>query len=195
MKAERPMADRNSLDDPALAAAICGGDDAALEEAYRRHGGAVWAIARRVCREPAMAEDVAQVVFTDLWARPGRYDPQRASLRTWLVTHAHGRAVDAVRSEAARRRREGRDAHLAPTTTPNDPETTVGTARLADGVHRALARLPEPQRQALVLAYFDGHTYQETARLLATPEGTIKSRIRLALGTLRRALAAEEMAP
>ena len=188
------MSDLDSLDDPALAAALRDHDEAAIEEAYRRHGGAVWAIARRVCNEPAMAEDVSQVVFTDLWSRPERYDPHRASLRTWLVTHAHGRAVDAVRSEAARRRRDRRDAHLAATTTP-DIATGVSDAGLADGVRRALARLPEPQRQALTLAYFDGHTYQETARLLDTPEGTVKGRIRLALATLRRALAAEGMAP
>lgn len=188
------MADLDGLDDDALVAALCGGNDNALDEIYRRHGGAVWSIARRVCRDADLAQDVAQHIFTALWANPGRYDPDRGALRAWLVTQAHGRAVDTVRSEAARRRREDRDSQLAPTP-GTDTETAVGTAIISDGVRRALSRLPEPQRQAISAAYFEGHTFKESARLLDAPEGTIKSRIRLGLASLRRALAAEGIAP
>jgi RNA polymerase sigma-70 factor, ECF subfamily len=188
------MAEVDRLDDAALVAALCDGQEDALAEIFRRYGGAVWGIARRVCRDPDMAHDVSQRVFTGLWSRPGDYDPERGSLRTWLVTHARRRAVDAVRSEAARRRRDDRESHLVPTAV-NDVETAVHTEGMAAGVRRAVSRLPEPQRQAILLAYFDGHTFQESARLLGAPEGTVKSRIRLGLGALRRALAAEGMAP
>lgn len=188
------MADDDRLDDAALVAALCAGDENALEEIYRRHGGAVWSIARRVCRDPDLAQDITQHVFTALWAQPDRYDPERGTLRAWLATQAHGRAVDAVRSEAARRRREDRDSRLAPTTA-QDTETAVPTAILSDDLRRALSRLPKPQRQAITVAYFGGHTFKESARLLDAPEGTIKSRIRLGLGSLRRALAAEGITP
>jgi RNA polymerase sigma-70 factor (ECF subfamily) len=195
-KAQPVMADPDGLDDAALVVALRGGDEAALAAIYQRYGGAVWAIAQRVCRDPYIAEDVSQRVFTALWSQPERYDPRRGSLRTWLVTHARARAVDAVRSEAARRRREDRDARLAPTTTAADEvEAAVDRAGRHTGVHRALAKLPEPQRQAISLTYFDGHTFRESARLIGAPEGTVKSRIRLGLDALRRALTAEGMAP
>lgn len=184
------MADGEGPDDAVLVAALCAGDENALEEIYRRHGGAVWSIARRVSRDPDLAQDITQSVFTALWAHPERYDPHRGALRAWLATQAHGRAVDAVRSEVARRRREDRDGRLAPTTAP-DAESAVPAAVLSHDLHRALSRLPEAQRQAITVAYLGGHTFQESARLLDAPEGTVKSRIRLALGSLRRALAAE----
>jgi RNA polymerase sigma-70 factor (ECF subfamily) len=188
------MADPDGLDDAALVAALRDGNETALEEIYRRHGGAVWSIARRVCRDHDLAQDVTQRVFTALWGHPDRYDPDRGTLQGWLAVQAHGRAVDAVRSEAARRRREDRDGQLAPTTAA-DTEAAAGTAIASAGVRRALSRLPEPQRQAIAVAYLDGHTFRESARLLGAPEGTIKSRIRLGLASLRRALAAEGITP
>lgn len=188
--------DVEHLDDLALVAALCTGTDAALDEAYRRYGGAVWAVARRICRRPDLAEEVCQVVFTELWTRPHLFDPQRGSLRAWLVASARNRAVDAVRSEQARRQREDRQARLAPTTHDPEPDldaAAVDTAGLADHVHQALTRLPEPQRQAILLTYFAGHTHDQAARLAGAPKGTIKSRIRLGLDALRRDLAAEGM--
>ncbi len=83
---------------------------AALAEAYRRHGGAVWALAKRVCRDEHLAEDVTQTVFVELWSRADRFDSTRGSLRSYLLTQAHARAVDLVRSEEARRRRQDREA-------------------------------------------------------------------------------------
>lgn len=186
------------LDDPALVAALCAGTATALDEAYRRHGGAVWALARRICRRHDLAEEVCQVVFTELWTRPHHYDPQRGSLRAWLVAGARNRAVDAVRSEQARRQREDRQARLAPTTLDPEPDldaVALDASGLVDHVHQALTRLPEPQRQAILLTYFAGHTHDQAARLAGAPKGTIKSRIRLGLDALRRALAAEGMNP
>jgi RNA polymerase sigma-70 factor (ECF subfamily) len=190
------MADLEHLADPALVAALCGGNEAALAEVYRRHGGAVWAVAQRVCRRQDLAEEVCQVVFTDLWSHPDRYDPERGTLRAWLVTRGRGRAVDAVRSEASRRRRADREARLAPAGgASEDVEAALDTAGLGDAVRRALDGLPRHQREAVMLTYFGGHTFREAARVLGAPEGTVKSRIRLALGTLRRELAAEGLAP
>jgi RNA polymerase sigma factor (sigma-70 family) len=84
----------------------------ALAEIYRRYGGAVWSVARQVCRSAELAEEVCQTVFTDLWSRPARFDPSRGGLRPWLVAQAHSRAIDVVRSEEARRRRQARDVRM-----------------------------------------------------------------------------------
>ncbi len=177
--------------DEALIAAVGEGSQDALAEIYRRYGGAVWAVARRVCRNAELAEEVAQIVFTELWSRPGRFDPERGSLRPWLVAQAHSRAVDVVRSEDARRRRQERDAQLSPPSHSAEVEVEVNAAALAADVRAAVDRLPVDERDAILLAYFGGHTYTETAALLGAPEGTVKSRIRRGLQNLRRALEAE----
>jgi RNA polymerase sigma-70 factor, ECF subfamily len=176
--------------DADLVAAAAGGEQAALGEIYRRYAGAVWAVARRVCNDRAMAEDVSQTVFVDLWQRPGRYDPERGRLRPWLVAQAHARAVDAVRSETAHARRQEREGHLAPTTAP-DVEAAVHAAALSDHVRRAVDSLDRDERAAIMLSYFGGRTYRETAELLGAPEGTVKTRIRRGLMGLRRTLEAQ----
>ena len=180
--------------DEELVAALVDGDHDALAELYRRYGGAVWAVARRVCNDRTMAEDVTQTVFVDLWRRPERFDASRGSLRPWLIAQAHARAVDLVRSETARQRRQEREAHYAPPPSP-DVEAAAHLASLSEDVRRALDTLATDERDAIVLAYFGGHSYRETAALLGAPEGTIKSRIRRGLSGLRRALEAQGMTP
>jgi RNA polymerase sigma-70 factor, ECF subfamily len=191
---------QDAANDGALVAAVADRSEAggsgsrsqeALAEIYRRYGGAVWAVARRVCRSAELAEEVCQTVFTDLWSRPDRFDPARGGLRPWLLAQAHSRAVDVVRSEEARRRRQERDAQMAPPPPSAEVELEVHAAALASDVRRAVDRLPHEERQAILLAYFGGHTYTETAALLGTPEGTVKSRIRRGLQNLRRTLEAE----
>jgi RNA polymerase sigma-70 factor (ECF subfamily) len=182
---------RDEATDDALVVAVGDRDQEALGEIYRRYGGAVWSVAKRVCRNPDLAEEVCQTVFTELWSRPERYDPSRGSLRPWLVAQAHSRAVDVVRSEEARRRRQERDAQLNPPPQPAEVEVAVHAAAMASDVRRAVDQLPADERNAILLAYFGGHTYTETAALLGAPEGTIKSRIRRGLQTLRRSLEAE----
>jgi len=178
--------------DDVLAAAVGRRDSRALAEIYRRYGGAVWSLARRVLQDGHRAEEVCQTVFTDLWAAPERYDPARGSLRSWLLTQAHGRAVDVVRSEEARRRRDERDARQAPPPRPEaDVETTVAGLAVAQEVRRALHSLPPEERDPIVLAYFGGQSYRQAAEQLGQPEGTVKSRIRSGLAKLRRALEAE----
>ncbi|HET8618111.1 MAG TPA: sigma-70 family RNA polymerase sigma factor [Acidimicrobiales bacterium] len=184
----------SDLGDDDLIRAVHAGEQPALGEIYRRYAGAVWAVARRVCNDRVLAEDVSQTVFTDLWRRPGRFDPARGRLRPWLVAQAHARAVDTVRSETARQRRQDREGHLAPVT-ELDVEATVHAAALGDDVRRAVEQLSADEREAIVLSYFGGHSYRETAEMLGAPEGTVKTRIRRGLMGLRRALEAQGVTP
>jgi RNA polymerase sigma-70 factor (ECF subfamily) len=185
--------DSDSADDD-LVAAVVEGDQAALAEIYRRYAGAVWAVARRVCNDRVLAEDVSQTVFVDLWQRPGRFDPTRGRLRPWLAAQAHARAVDSVRSETARARRQEREGLLAPPAPP-DVEAEVHVAALSDDVRKAVDSLEPSEREAIMLSYFGGHSYRETAELLGAPEGTVKTRIRRGLMGLRRALEAQGVTP
>ena len=157
---------------------------AALAEVYRRHGGAVFGLASRVLNSRAEAEDVTQEVFVRLWNAPERFDPTRGSLRAYLMTMAHGRAVDAVRALSAARRREAADATRSFSPAP-DVAQRAWDAVVSEQVGVALAALPEPERRAIELAYFEGHTYVEVARILDEPEGTIKSRIRSGMRRMR----------
>jgi RNA polymerase sigma-70 factor, ECF subfamily len=159
----------------------------ALAEAYRRHGGAVFALSRRLTGERALAEEVVQEVFLRLWNEPDRFDPERGSLRSYLLAHAHGRSVDLIRAETSRRNREERDARMT-AESGYDLEREVWDLTLADQVRDALGSLSAGERAAIELAYFGGHTYREVARLLDEPEGTVKSRIRAGLGRLRSSL-------
>jgi RNA polymerase sigma-70 factor (ECF subfamily) len=154
---------------------------------YRRHGGAVYGLAKRVLNNAAEAEDVTQEVFLRLWNQPDRFDPGRGNLRSFLLTQSHARAVDAIRSLNSRRLREARDArHTA--TADYDMQHEVWDLAVADQVSRALGDLPEDERRAIELAYFEGHTYVEVADLLGQPEGTVKSRIRNGMRRMRAVL-------
>jgi RNA polymerase sigma-70 factor (ECF subfamily) len=175
--------------DPALVLAIARYHHEALAEAYRRHGGAVFGLARRLLYETALAEEVVQEVFLRLWNDPDRFDPGRGSLRSYLLAQTHGRSVDVLRSEGARRAREERDARTT-AEAGYDIEHEVTDMATADQVRRALDALPQAERQAIELAYFGGRTYREVAAALHEPEGTVKSRIRAGLKRLRVELVA-----
>ena len=176
------------VSDAQLVTSIARYSEVALAEVYRRHGGAVYGLARRVLNDPAEAEDVTQEVFLRLWNEPDRYDPGRGSLRSFLLAQSHARAVDTVRSTSSRRQRESRDA-LRTARGTYDLQHEVWDLAMADQVGQAMGTLPAEERRAIELAYFDGHTYQEVARLLQQPEGTVKSSIRNGLRRMRAALA------
>jgi len=169
--------------DPLLVTAVGRGEHRALEEIHRRHAGPVFAMAMRVLRARELAEDVVQGVLTRLWSHPELFDPARGSLRSFLLTKAHSQAVDIVRSERARRAREER--HGVFSASCYDLEEEVLNAAMGREIREAMEALSEPERSAITLAYFGGHTYSEVACLLRVAEGTVKSRIRSGLGRLR----------
>jgi RNA polymerase sigma-70 factor, ECF subfamily len=163
---------------------VAGGDQAAFAELYDKLGGLVYGIVLRVLRNPALAEEVAQEVFVDVWTRAARFDSEKGSVRSWVGTIAHHRAVDRVRAEESSRARDQRDTDV------HVPEldTVAGEVedRLEwDRVRAALDHLTPAQRETITLAYYGGHTYREVAALLDMPEGTVKTRIRDGLIRLR----------
>lgn len=165
-------------------------EDSALAELYDQFGPFVYGLALRVTRDSLAAEDVAQDVFLSMWERPAAFDPTRGSMRAWLGTLAHRRAVDWVRREVGRRQRDLRQAQ-APPRSPDVDEMVIALT-VAERVRAALEELPEAQRAAVHLAYFGGQTYRQVARTLGIPEGTAKSRLRA--GLRRIALAVEDEA-
>jgi RNA polymerase sigma-70 factor (ECF subfamily) len=177
----------NQFDDARLVRAIVAHDQRALAEAYRRHGDSCFALSRRVLFDRALAEEVVQEIFVRLWNQPERFDPDRGSLRSFLIAQSHGRSVDLLRAETARRRREEREARQR-IPDPIDLDREIINLTEAEAVQSALASLPEPERVAIELAYFGGHTYREVALQLEQPEGTVKSRIRAGMLRLRAAL-------
>ena len=174
--------------DATLVVAIARWRQDALAEAYRRHAGAVFGLARRVLYDRALAEEVVQAVFVRLWDHPDRYDAQRGSLRSYLLAQCHGRSVDLLRSETSRKAREERD-HRRTAEAGYDLEREVWDLVVGDQVREALVKLPEGERRAIELAYLGGATYREVAVMLDVPEGTVKSRIRAGLRRLRTELA------
>jgi RNA polymerase sigma-70 factor (ECF subfamily) len=174
--------------DEVLLARVQAGDDTALGHVYDQHAELVFGIARRVTADEHLAKEVVQDVFVHLWEAPQRVDLARGSIRSYLGVVAHRRAVDAVRRAVRRGRAEaaGFDA-------PDDRHGLVDD-EVADADARtwcrtrlatAIEELPAEQRAALVLAYVEGRTFKEVARLLGIPEGTAKSRVRLAIARVR----------
>ena len=178
----------DEVDDRELVAAIRNGDDSAMAEIVRRHREPVVAFARRLVGDHARAEEVSQDVFVRLWERSDRFDPQRGVLRAFLLALTHGRALDVMRSDVARRRREERDVTRT-NGSAHDAGEQVVARTVGDAVRKALAMIPESERRAVELAYFGGHSYRAVASMLDEPEGTVKTRIRSGLARLRRALA------
>jgi RNA polymerase sigma-70 factor, ECF subfamily len=181
------MTDFNEASDAQLVTSIGRYSEVALAEVYRRHGGAVYGLARRVLDNAAEAEDVTQEVFLRLWNAPDRFDPARGSLRSYLLAQSHARSVDVIRSQNSRRARESSDA-MKTARAGYDMQNEAWDLTLAHQVSEALAALPDDERRAIELAYFEGRTYVQVAEILNQPEGTVKSRIRNGMRRMRRIL-------
>jgi RNA polymerase sigma-70 factor (ECF subfamily) len=164
------------------------GDETAFAELYDAVSPRLFGLVRRVVRDPAQSEEVTQEVFLEIWRHSARFDPSQGAAMSWMLTIAHRKAVDRVRSaEAARNRDEGYGASNQDVTHDSTAEAVV--ERLdAERVHRALETLTPVQRQALELAYLSGYTHTEVATMLDLPLGTAKTRIRDGLIRLRDTL-------
>ncbi|HEX9064558.1 MAG TPA: ECF RNA polymerase sigma factor SigK [Streptosporangiaceae bacterium] len=173
----------------ALLLAVARGDEAAYEAAYDLVAGWVLGIVTKVLRDPAQSEEVMQEVMLDVWRRASAFDPERGSGTAWVMTLAHRRAVDRVRSERSHASREIRAARAV--IEYDEVTEAVETSLDRERVRRCLGSLTALQRECVSLAYYGGYTYAEVAGLLGVPNGTVKTRMRDGLIRLRDCLGAQ----
>ncbi len=169
---------------------VARGDEAAFARLYDILIGPVFGLVRRVLRDQAQSEEVAQEVMVALWQTASRYSPERGSAMTWAMTLAHRRAVDRVRSAQSASDREDR-VMRGELSRPFDEVAEQVSVRLEhEQVRQCLGTLTDVQRESVVLAYYGGRTYREVGELLGTPLGTIKTRLRDGLIRLRDCMGA-----
>ncbi|MCW2615122.1 MAG: polymerase, sigma-24 subunit, subfamily [Frankiales bacterium] len=179
----------DGLDDRALVARVTEGDGGALEALYGRYGRACFGLARRILADEQFAQDVVQEVFLTVWRDASRFDASRGGFSTWLLSMTHHKAVDAVRREEnLRKRRTTADALETRETDAPRVEDAVWSLLRRERVREVLATLPDPQRQALTLAYFGGYTQREIAGLTSTPLGTVKTRMLAGMRRMKESL-------
>jgi len=177
--------------DKELCERLVAGDEDALGELYDQFSAMVYGLAARVTRDWSAAEDITQDVFVRVWEHPEAFDATRGSLRAWLGTITHRRAVDWVRRSEVRQRYSSDAVPQRPETPVPNPEEMAVAGAVAKSVQAAVDALPAQQREAILLAYFDGKTYRQVAETLGTPEGTAKSRLWMGLRRLAERLEAE----
>jgi len=179
----------DGMDDRALVARVTEGDGGALEALYGRYGRACYSLARRILADDQFAQDAVQEVFLTVWRDASRFDASRGGFSTWLLSMTHHKAVDAVRREENLRKRR---------TTPDVLEHRESDAPTIDDavwsllrrqrVREVLKTLPDPQREALTLAYFGGYTQREISGLTDTPLGTVKTRMLAGMRRMKESL-------
>jgi RNA polymerase sigma-70 factor (ECF subfamily) len=181
-----PAGSRGERDLDDLLARVARGDQPAFEAVYDQLAGPVYGVIRRILRDPAQSEEVTQEVLLQVWRTAARFDPAVGSAATWVMTIAHRRAVDRVRSAAAAAEREQKSAE-APA--PRDEVADAVEASLdRERVRRCLDGLTPVQRESITLAYYGGHSYRQVAELLTVTLGAIKTRIRDGLIRMRDCL-------
>jgi len=181
-----PNADTNAApSDVSLIMAIRSADQSAMAALYDRYSSIVYAVALRVLQDTGAAEDVLQDIFMQLWRNPGLFDANRGNMAAWLAVITRHRAIDALR-----RRRPENDIADVVLSVETDFAGEADRSRAMDRVRGALQTMPVPQRSALEMAYFEGLTHNEIAEKTGEPLGTIKTRIRTGLLSLRKVLAA-----
>ena len=167
------------------------GDEQAFADLYQRVAAAVFGLVSKVVRNPAQSEEVTQEVFVELWRTAPRFDPARGTARSWIMTCAHRRAVDRVRSAESAARRDDLAGRRDQGRPYDEVVEQVESSLEREHVRRSLKALTALQREAVVLAYYGGHTHREIAELLGVPQGTVKTRLRDGLIRLRDHLGVE----
>jgi len=176
------------LDDAWLAERVKAGEACALGELYDRYSGLALATAIRVVGSREEAEDVVHDAFVTVWRKIDRFDAGRGSLRAWLMTVVRNRGIDRIRSRRSTVDVDEADELSLLRTSPNPTWEEVVTRASTDELRAALTELPDEQRRAVELAYFEGYTYREVAEITGVPPGTANGRMRLALAKLRQGL-------
>jgi RNA polymerase sigma-70 factor, ECF subfamily len=171
--------------DMTLVTGVRSGDESAISSLYDRYSAIVYSVALRVLTDTGAAEDVLQEVFLQLWRNPAAFDSARGNMGPWLAVIARNRAIDALR-----KRRPESDLEDVVVAAPVNIAEEAERAQAAGRVRAALAGMPDPQRKVLELAYFEGLTHTEIAQKTGEPLGTIKTRIRAGLMTLRKSVTA-----
>jgi len=182
-----------SVSDESLVRAVVARRPEAIDHLYARYGRPAFALARRIIGDDGFAEDVVQEVFLTLWREPGRFDRARGGFASWLLSVTHHKAVDAVRREESLRKRRTQAAEDAAAMfheSSGSPgvEDEVWRQLRREQIRGALKNLPEPQREALALAYYGGYTQREVAALTGAPLGTVKTRMLMGMRRMAEAL-------
>lgn len=179
----------DGLEDRTLVARVAEGDGGALEALYGRYGRACYGLARRILNDEQLAQDAVQEVFLAVWRDASRFDASRGGFSTWLLSMTHHKAVDSVRREEnLRKRRTSADALEYRESDAPRVDDAVWSLLRRERVREVLGTLPDPQREALTLAYFGGYTQREIAGLTSTPLGTVKTRMLAGMRRMKEAL-------
>jgi RNA polymerase sigma-70 factor (ECF subfamily) len=189
MVGRRGGEERARLADEDLLVRVADGDERAFEVLYDRHGTVAWSLAFRLLGEREAAEDLVQEAFLAVWNGAAGYCHPRGSVRTWILSILHHRAVDRLRQASASRRRQEALEQVAMVEPAAPDAADVALARVeATQVRTALVDVPDDQLEVLRLAYYGGYTHHEIAGMLSLPLGTVKSRMRLGLERVRRSI-------
>jgi RNA polymerase sigma-70 factor (ECF subfamily) len=187
--------DYSKLDDEVLIRLIVADNADSLSELYDRYNRLVFSLALNMVGDPGTAEEITLDVFTQTWEKAATYQPEKAKVSTWLTAITRNRSIDILRRRGSRPERINVDLFQIPSDQmPMDDELeeNLQAEFLRKRVREAVAQLPDDQKEALQLAYFKGYTHRQIADVLDQPLGTVKTRIRLAMGKLRKILVDKE---
>jgi RNA polymerase sigma-70 factor (ECF subfamily) len=185
--------DLRGLADEELMELVGAGEARAFEVIFDRHAGPGYSLAFRMCGSRALAEDIVQDAFLSLWRSGTGYDRARGSVRSWVLSAVHNRAVDALRRKGAKAGRDVPDEGIAERLrAPDATDVQVERRDQARRVRSALDELPADQRRVIELAYFGGLSHTQISEMLELPPGTVKGRMRLGLSKMRSAFGEAE---
>ena len=193
MRLRMRPANLRGLADEELMELVGAGEARAFEVIFDRHAGPAYSLAYRMCARRALAEDIVQEAFLSLWRSGTGYDRARGSVRSWVLSAVHNRAVDALRRAGAKTGRDVSDEGVAERLrAPEATDVEVERRDQARRVRSALDELPADQRHVIELAYFGGLSHTQISEMLELPPGTVKGRMRLGLSKMRSALGEAE---